>query len=468
LQISIVNGIYTDNAPGIRVLYPTNLTPVYEDNGVSAGFLKPSDGMVETATGPGVDRGGIIWNGIHYRVMGSSFVQVSDDGTVITTLGDVGHDGVPVTMDYSFDYLAITSNKDVFYWDGTTLQQITDPDLGEIIDHTFVDGYFMFNDGEFLIVNDLADPTQISPDAYGTAETDPDGIKCLIKVRNEVHAVGRHTIEAFRTTTGGAFPFGPVRGSQITKGTYGPHSACLFNDAIAFVGSDKYEPPGVFIGVNGSFTKISTREIDEVLKTYTDGQLSKVVLEKRLDRSSDMLYMHLPEVTYVYDLNSSKAEGRSIWHQLKSGVNPPGKYRARFPIYHAGKWWVGDPDSSKIGYFTDSLSTHWGEKSKWEFGTPIVYNGGDGAVFSELELVALTGRVELGKDPIISTSYTRDGLIWSQDSTIRAGKVGERNKRLVWRRQGMMRSIRMQRFQGDSDTHLSFLRLEADLDPLGA
>ena len=103
---------------------------------------------------------------------------------------------------------------------------------------------------------------------------------------------------------------------------------------------------------------------------------------------------------------------------------------------------------------------------RWEFGTIIAYNEGNGAIFHELELVALTGRVALGLDPQISTSYSVDGSTWGQDHFIRAGTIGNRAKRLVWLRQGNMRNWRMQRFRGDSQAHLSFARLEAQIEPL--
>jgi hypothetical protein len=103
---------------------------------------------------------------------------------------------------------------------------------------------------------------------------------------------------------------------------------------------------------------------------------------------------------------------------------------------------------------------------RWEFGTLMVYNGGKGAVIHELELVSLTGRVALGIDPQISTSYSLDGQSWSQDRYIFAGTTGNAAKRLVWWQQGMMRNFRMQRFRGTSAAHLSFLRLEAQIEAL--
>ena len=96
----------------------------------------------------------------------------------------------------------------------------------------------------------------------------------------------------------------------------------------------------------------------------------------------------------------------------------------------------------------------------------IVYNEGRGAIFHELELVALTGRVEFGKDPQISTSYSVDGETWGQDHSIKAGAAGDRLKRLVWLQQGHMRNWRLQRFRGDSQSHISMARLEARVEPL--
>jgi len=49
---------------------------------------------------------------------------------------------------------------------------------------------------------------------------------------------------------------------------------------------------------------------------------------------------------------------------------------------------------------------------------------------------------------------------------IRAGRKGELSKRLVWDRQGTFTNWRIQRFSGDSRAHISFARLEADMEML--
>jgi len=87
-------------------------------------------------------------------------------------------------------------------------------------------------------------------------------------------------------------------------------------------------------------------------------------------------------------------------------------------------------------------------------------------LFTMLELVCLTGRVEAGEDPYISTSYSVDGATWSLERAIRAGMQGDRTRRLAWFQQGHLTSWRVQRFQGDSRALISVARLEVGLEPL--
>ena len=180
MQIPILNGIYADAAPDFRTSYPKNLVPVPKQTGISAGYLRPADGVVEAGTGPGVGRGAINWNGVLYRVMGTKLVSIAENNTV-TEIGDVGGTN-RVTFDYGFTYLAIASNNNLFLYDGTTLTQVTDPDLGVVLDVVWVDGYYMTTDGEFLVITDLADPFAVNPLKYGSAEADPDAINASLRL----------------------------------------------------------------------------------------------------------------------------------------------------------------------------------------------------------------------------------------------------------------------------------------------
>jgi len=466
VQIPIVNGIYTDNGPDFRTSYPVNMIPVPKSNGISEGFLRPADGLVANGTGPGVDRGGINWNGVCYRVMGSELVTVSSTGAV-TILGDVGNNGQLVTMDYSFDRLAIASNEGLFYWSpGPGLVQVTDPDLGIVLDVVWVDGYFMTTDGEFLIVTELSDPTQVNPLKYGSSEIDPDPVVALLKLRNEIYALNRNTIEVYDNVGGNLFPFQRIEGAQIEKGVVGTHACCVYLESIAFLGSGFNEAPGIYLGGNAKANKISTQEIDQILLQFTELELSTVKLEARNDKAHEHLYIHLPDRTIVFDASATQDLGQPVWFTLTSSLVGFEKYRAQNLVWCYDKWLIGDPTNTSVGYMVSNISSHYGQEVRWEFGTTIVYNEGRGAIIQNLELVSLTGSVAFGLDPTINTSYSIDGQNWSQQKFIKAGKTGERAKRLVWFQQGWMRNWRVQRFQGTSDAHMSFARLEAAIEPL--
>jgi len=441
------------------------MIPVPKDNGVSKGYLRPADGLVSNGTGPGIDRGGINWNGVCYRVMGTKLVTVSSNGAV-TTLGDVGGPvNTLVTFDYSFDRLAIASGGRLYYWNGV-LTQVTDPDLGVVLDVVWVDGYFMTTDGTSLVVTELSDPTQVNPLKYGSSEVDPDPVVALLKLRNEVYALNLNTIEVFDNVGGEFFPFQRIDGAQIQKGVLGTFACCVYLENIAFLGSGRNEAPGIYLGANAQANKISTQEIDMILLNYTEAQLALVKLEARNDKSHNHLYVHLPDKTLVFDASASKELGENVWFTLTTSVVGFNQYRARNLVWAYDKWLIGDPQSNSVGYMVQDIGSHYGQQVRWEFGTTIVYNEGNGAIFNELELVSLTGSVAIGKDPKISTSYSVDGRSWSQDRSISVGTTGNTRKRIVWFQQGHMRNWRIQRFRGDSDSHLSFARLEAQIDPL--
>jgi len=487
MQIPIIKGVYTGENADYKTSYPLNMVPVVQVTGISKGYLRPVEGIVAIGSeGPGKSRGAINWNGVHYRVMGNNLCSITETG-VITIIGDVGNTtGDTVSMDYSFTILAIASNGKLFYYypttvddstwtydliaeaDGFKLIQVTDANLGIALAVLWVDGYFLSTDGEYIVASKLADPTVVPVTNYASSEIDPDPIVNLLKLRNEIYAINRYTIEVFDNVGGSGFPFQRVNGAQIQRGAMGTHCALVYEDTIAFLGGGRKEAPAIYLGVNGQTQKISSREIDEILIGFSEEELSEVVFETLNDKSQAFLWVSLPDRTLVYDLTASQAVGDQVWHVMSSSRLTLSKYRAKDVIFCYDKWQVGDTESSKIGVLDNTISTHFGSTVPWEIYTPIMYNESRGALFKSIELVALTGRAQGFIDPIISTSYSVDGRSWSQERPIKAGKAGNRLKRLVWWRQGHMRNTRVQKFRGDSNSYLAISRIEVDIEPLGA
>lgn len=465
MQIPILNGMYTNENNDIRIDYPVNLSPIVFSTTISDGYLRPCDGVSELCAVSGIDRGGINWNGVCYRVVGHDLVSVTENGAITKFYGGIlGSD--TVIFDYSFDYLAICADSKLWLFDGSTVTQVTDTDLGNALDVVFVDGYFMTTDGTSLVVTELNNPFSVNPLKYGSSEVDPDPITSLIKIKNEVYAINRYTIEVFDNVGGDFFPFQRIDGAVISKGALSPFTCCYFMDMVAFIGSGKNERISVYLASSGQSSKISTRDIDFILNQYTESQLANSLIERKTGDNQELLLIHLPDKTLCYDHTTSKALNTYVWYVLSSAGDGVGAYNIRNHVFCYNKWMVGHPTLPKLGYLSDNIGSHWGDNVAWSFSTFILYNESKGAIFNQLELVVLNGRNLLGTNPQIKTSYSLDGMQWSVDRYISAGKQGEREKRLIWLQNGTMRQWRVQRFSGTSDAKMTMIRLEATIEAL--
>lgn len=451
MQVPILSGITTDEAGDYRTSHPINMIPVPKAQGISPGYLRPAEGLVATGTGPGVCRGVRCWGDDLYAVMGTKLVTVAADGTV-TEIGDVGGTG-RVSMDHSFDYLAIASGGNLWLWDGETLGQNVDPDLGTVLDVVWVNGYFLTTDGEFIAALELTNPYAVDPLKYGSSEADPDPIVGLHRLRNELVVLNRHTIETFGAVASTGFPFQRIVGAQIQKGCVGAQASARYLEGIAFVGGSDDDATAIWLGVSGRTSKISTREIDQILEDVAEPDIARIRLMVRSFRGHSNLYVYLPDQTLVYDAEASRVLERPVWYVLSSGADGLTAWRCSDAIWCHGQWNVFDTQTPAVGVASDEVSTHWGDVVSWEFSTIVIWNQTRGAIIHEIELTALTGRVT--GSPTIGTQYSLDGQQWSSPRFIPAGKRGERNRRLRWLNQGSMRSTRMQRFMGDSNTHIS-------------
>jgi hypothetical protein len=394
--------------------------------------------------------------------MGSKLVSIDSSG-VVTTIGDVGAGG-PVDMVYSFDHLAIASNKNLWLYDKTTLAQNVDTDLGDVLSVVYLDGYFITTDGENMVVTELGDPFSVNPFKYGSSELDPDNIEAVLEVRNELYAINTNTIEVFNNVGGSGFPFARVEGAQIERGAVGASAAAVMGDALAFVGNGRNEAVGVYLAANGTASKISTAEIDDMLATYEN--IADVVVEVRLDRTHEFIYIHLPDQTLVFDKGASSAWKTLVWFTLDSGIIPGSQYRARGFVNVYNKWIAGDPTSTSVGAVTEKTSHHFGDLVGWDFSTTFFFNETRGAILWDIELTCLTGEVAIGLDPVISKTYSVDGVTFSQPITAKVGKQGDRSRRVKWQRNGRMNNKRLERFNGTSDAHITIARLDVAFEPL--
>lgn len=463
-RIPIISGIYADAVADFVESYPINREPVILNTGLSEGYLRVAPGISSLGAGPGADRGGVNWLGSCYRAMGSSLVLVEASGTV-TVLGDVGAGG-ECSFDYSFTDLIIGSGGNLFYWNATDgLRQVTDPDLGTVVDAIWIDGYTMTTDGEFLVVTELNDPFAVDPIKYGSSEEDPDPVVGLFRIRGEVYALNRNTIEVFNNIGGNGFPFQRNAGAQIPCGCVGTFAKTLYLQSFAFVGSARNEGLGVYVAGSGEAAKISTRQIDKLLAALTGVEAALISVESRTDEDESRLLIHLPDKTLVYWANASKTAQRHIWTIYASGIMADEAYPGQGHVLAYGKWIVGDTEGN-VGFIDNGASTHFGDVAGWRFDIALLFNEAGRGLVSSAELTGLPGRAPVGVDPRAFFSYTIDGVTWSQEYAISTGGSGQRAKRMQWRRPFRFDRWASMRFRGADAGLAPFARLDVDVEPL--
>lgn len=470
-QISILSGITADAGVDIHTSFPANMIPVPSESGVSSGYLRTAEGIIQfsqpnvAVTGRG--RGSIVWQGVLYWVFGNSLCSVAADGSM-TVLGNVGDDGRDVSLTYSFDRLAVSSAKKLYYFKSGTLTQVTDVDLGSCLDVEWMDGYFISTDGTSIVVTQLSDPFAVDPLKYGSSEADPDPILALIKIRQELLAFNRYTIEVFDDVGGSGFPFARNQGAMIQKGSVGTHTCCVFDQVIAFMGSGHNEPCSVYLGSGGSATKIATREIEDIIATYSEDELSRSVVNYRLNRRHQNLCVHLPRHTLIYDAAATMVLQVPVWYTLHSSIDRQLPLQGIHYTYAYGKWLIDDRQQARLGELRNDVFTQYGADVGWQFDTVLIYNESKGAIVQSLELVGTPGRADLGTDPDIFLSWTKDGVTWGDPRSIKIGKQGERNRRIAYRPKVRFEDFMGLRFRGANAAIISFMRLEATLEPLHA
>lgn len=418
VQIPIQSGVRVANR-SLRVSYPVNLRHKAVESGVSNGELVTTHGAVQTSSGPGNDRGGINWNGVHYRVMGDKLCSLDLIGTV-TQIGTVADDGLLCRFDYGFDRLGINAAESLYYYDGSALTLVTDTDLGPVLDVAWLAGYFITTDGTSVVVTQLQDPTSVDPLKYGSAEDNPDAVTGVGTLAQELVIFGRYSIQFQRNVGGSGYPFQNIVGATIPFGCVSPNAKCRVGNTYAFVGGAEGEPIGVFIIAGGAAVRISDEEIDAHIAEC--GTPETLTMECRRFGYEVQIVVHMDHCSVVVSAKVSELANATLWHILQGR---DGGYNARHAVWVYDRHWVAD--GVKVGTLEETSTALFGVEPGWSFDAGLLYNDGVGLILAEVEIA--------GQFPTAGTtvffSLTYDGETWSRE--VGRTLTGRRGERAMWR-----------------------------------
>jgi len=478
--LPIANGFYESDSRPISAQECINWYPnIVQAPALNQETLFGTPGsMLLTSTGvfDQVNRGALTLNNIPYFVNGDGLyrvdlIVVSGLDTFETTkVGTVEGSGRVSMADNGTQLCVLVPGGKgyIFTADPDTFTEITDPDFranGDPQHVVFIDGYFVFTtDSKKFITSALNDGLSYNALDFGTAEADPDDIVAPIVFRNQLFIGGSQTLEAFQNIGGADFPF-QRSGLFVEKGIDSAFSIINANDTFMWIGGGKNESPAIWSFAGNTAQKVSTTAIDSILQRFTDDEINESFSWTYAQKGAYFVGFSLPTTTIVIDTITGR------WHERQSQISDTAgntltiRSRINSIVDAYGRVLVGDSEDGRVGNLDIDLFTEYGRDIIRVVSTQPFQNNMQPIMVPTLELTMESGvGNEFVSDPKIRLSISRDGgKTFDDDRTRDIGKIGEFNRRTIWRRNGRYSRFVVFRFVLSDAIKPVIIQLTADI-----
>ena len=451
----IANGFYVSDSLPISAQECTNFYPnIVQAPALNQETLIGTAGLTQVATtatplDTQLNRGAHEMNGIPYFVNGTNLYKLTESsGTYSTTnLGTIAGTSRVSMADNGTQLMVLVPSGNGYIYNHVTdtFAQITDSDFtanGNPQQVVFIDGYFcLTTDTKKFIVSSLNDGLNYNALDFGTAESDPDEIVAPVVFKNQLFIAGSQTIEAFQNIGGADFPFQRT-GLFFSKGIAAPFSVKQIGDTFIFIGAGENESPAIWALNGNQLTKVSTTAIDNLLNNLTETQVQAIYSWSYAQKGAYFIGFALPSSTLVYDTITQR------WHERKSTISGVvGAYRVNAMVQAYNQVFCGDIEDGKIGKLDPDVYTEYGNTIQRRLVTQPFQNNMQSFYVPYLELTTESGvGLQNEPEPLIGMERSQDGMSWSHMRYRTLGKIGERNARAIWRRNGRASRYEMYRF----------------------
>jgi hypothetical protein len=475
-QLPIANGFYVSDSLPISAQECTNWYPnIAQGQALSQENLFGTDGIYQVATSGIVDeinRGAHEMVGKPYFVNGESLYRLDQTLVVnvpsyaLARIGEVAGTARVSMADNGTQLMVLVPGGNGYIYNHVTdvYAQITDVDFtanGAPQFVVFIDGYFLVTtDTKKFIVSALNNGLSYSALDFGTAESDPDDIVAPVVYKNQLFISGGETFEAFQNVGGADFPFQRT-GLFLQKGCFAPYSLINAQDTFMWVGGGQNESPAIWALNGNSTVKISTTAIDSILTSLTAVQVSNIFSWAYAQKGAYFIGFTLPSTTLVYDTTSQR------WHERKSIIEENvGALRVSSITKAYGSVFCGDTIDGRVGVLTPDVYTEYENTIIRRIATQPFQNNMQSVFFPSLELTVESGvGNDAVPDPQIVLERSKDGKTWSDPVSRSIGKIGEYNRRAIWRRNGRASRFELFRFTLSDAVKPVIIQLTANIIP---
>jgi len=372
------------------------------------------------------DRGMLVNQGRLYKVTDTTLYEVNILGTH-TSLGTIP--GSSRCMMKSMGSQVIIGNGSglVFVWNGTTLTQVTDPNIGLPRGVAVLNNQAIYDQGsgQGFDVSDVATPGTINGLNNASAESFSDDLLIPYAYRETLYLMGKETIELWYNSGQGNPPFDKIQGAGQNIGLGAIHSVADMPDLMFFFGSDKQ-----FHSLTpGSSTVDTVISNPAMAKEFQDYLITDDCIGWTMELEGQWFYIATfpsQDITWVYPVGGE-------WFQW--GSSAIGRIRGNSYAYVFGKHLVAEYNSGNIYELDPEVYTDNGEAIIRTRDSAPIHSGIFGADNKEFEINSLEIVLETGvglldgqgSNPQIMLSVSRDGgKSFGTERFMRIGTLGER------------------------------------------
>jgi len=336
------------------------------------------------------------------------------------------------------------------------------PPVPDAIQVLWIDGYFIYiqaNTGNFFIsgVNQIL----VDPLSFSNSEGSIDNIVAGISITRDLILFNENSTEVFSNTGNADFPFERVSGGFIEVGCKAALSVAKIDSTAFWLARDEFGQ-GMIYSIQGlSPRRISTHALEEKINTYTN--LEDATAYTYQFDGHKFYVINFTEATWAYDLTTG------IWSERASFTS--GEYSRhlldilKFYPYRSIHI-ASDATTNKIYQINNLTYDNDGAVLLRERTSPHVSAIGNRMFCNALRIdmqvgVGLNGSAQ-GSDPMVMLSWSDDGgNTWSNERTGSIGKIGEYERRVIFRKLGSYRQRTYKlRFSDPVDIKI----LSADID----
>lgn len=377
------------------------------------------------------ERGSFDHQEVLYSVLGTSLYSVSSAG-VKTELGSGGEilGTDPCILDGIGDNVVVVTEGKVFVWDGSTVDEVTDPDLetpngvAHLNNQVIYDG----DDGRFAS-SDVGDASSISGLNYATAESNADDLLRPYVLNQTLYLMGTRTIEQWWNSGSGSPPFDRIEGGIIPIGLKAIYSVADNGDTMFFLGHDLK----VYAVSGSNYQVISTIPISNAIEGYSTVSDAEGTYFTFQGQNFYQLTFPQSDKSWLYCISSNEwvenssgdSGGRAIFNHAVNVYN-----KVIVADWSNGNLYELDVDTFDENGDTIIRLRDTGVLHGGLFGAP-----GKWIEMNRLELLCETGVGNLTTTPQIMLSWSDDGgRTFSTEAwgTVNIGTAGNYQVKIEW------------------------------------